>query len=362
MDVATRSVGPVSAVICNYNGEGYLAACLDALAAQTLAPAEIIVVDNESTDGSLALLEERYPHVKIVRMGSNGGPAPARNAGMRAAQYPWVLALDNDAYLSPHGLEYMVRAAEEHADAVLVQPRSVFSAEPERVHYDGGQLHYAGLLALRNFYTPLAEAQGEGVVAVDGAVSLCLLVNAEIVLAAGGYDERYFILFEDLDLSYRLRSEGHGIYSVESVLCVHDEGTPGISFREGPRYPARRVRFHSRNRWMYMAKCYSLWTLILAAPGLLLYEGVQLLFAVQQRGLSAYLLGKWDVLCGLPEALRLRRATQARRKVGDGTLLVPGPLTLTPAVAESNAKALIARNLNSLLSFWWNLVRPLAGR
>lgn len=362
MDAAKRPVGPVSAVICNYNGESYLPACLDALAAQTLAPAEIIVVDNESTDGSLALLEERYPHVKVLRMGRNAGPAPARNAGMRAAEYSWVLALDNDAYLPAHGLERMLQVAEQNADAVLVQPRSVFAADPERVHYDGGQLHYAGLIALRNFYTPLEQAEGAGVVPVDAAVSLCLLVNAEVVLAAGGYDERYFILFEDLDLSYRLRSEGHGIYSVEDVLCVHDEGTPGISFRDGPRYPARRVRFHSRNRWMYMAKCYSLWTLILASPGLLLYELVQLLFATQQGGLGAYLLGKWDVLCGLPEALRLRRATQARRMVGDGTLLAPGPLTLTPAVALSGAKALVARSLNGLLSFWWKLVRPLARR
>lgn len=353
MTAAPSRVGPVSAVVCNYNGEAYLPACLDSLLALDPAPAEILVVDNESTDGSMELLAERYPEITCLPMGRNAGPAAARNAGMRAAQYPWVLALDNDVTLPRHALGDLIAAADDQPDAVLLQPRSVFAGDRERVHYDGGSLHYAGLIALRNFYEPLASAVGRGTVEVDAIISLCLLVDARAVLGAGGYDERYFILFEDLDLSYRLRSEGRRLYCVENTVCVHDEGTAGISFREGPRYPARRVRLHSRNRWMYLGKCYSAWGLLRAAPGLWLYELAQLGFAVQQRALGAYCLGKWDFLRSLPGSWSLRRSVQRRRVLRDRELLVDGPLTLTPAVAASPGKARVARGLNRALTALW---------
>lgn len=353
-------LGPVSAVVCNYNGEAYLEACLDSLLALDPAPAEILVVDNDSSDGSRALLEQKYPQAKVIPMGRNAGPAAARNAGMRAATYPWVLALDNDVVLPVDGLGQLCAAADANPGAVLLQPRSVFADDPGRVHYDGGYLHYAGLIALRNFYAPLPAAEGDGVLPVDAVVSLCLLVNAEVVLAAGGYDERYFILFEDLDLSYRLRSEGHSLLVVEDVLCIHDAGTAGISFRDGPRYPARRVRFHSCNRWVYLTKCYGAWTLVLAAPGLMIYECAQLGFALQQGALGAYFAGKLDFLRSLPAGWAARRRVQSRRRVGDRQLLVPGPLTLTPAVAQSPGKARLAHWLDRALRLPWRLLGPLA--
>ena len=351
---------PVSAVVCNYNGEAYLGACLDSLMALDPGPAEIIVVDNDSSDNSRALLERDYPEVKLIPMGRNAGPAAARNAGMRAATHPWVLALDNDVVLPAKGLGKLIAASEAQPKAVLLQPRSVFAEEQDRVHYDGGRLHYAGLISLRNFYRPLQEAEGSGVVVVDAVISLCLLVNAEVVLAAGGYDERYFILFEDLDLSYRMRSAGWNLVVVEDVVCIHDAGTAGISFRDGPRYPARRVRFHSRNRWVYLTKCYGLRTLLLASPGLALYEFAQLVFAIKQGALGAYLGGKWDFLRGLPAGWRFRREVQRRRKVGDRELLIPGPLTLTPAVASSPAQARLAQWLDRALCWHWRWMRLLA--
>ena len=76
-------------------------------------------------------------------------------------------------------------------------------------------------------------------VPVDCAVAVALLLDRDAVFAAGGYDESFFILFEDLDLSFRLRALGHRILSVEDAIVLHKGGTPGISFREGPS--ARRT-------------------------------------------------------------------------------------------------------------------------
>ena len=359
------SPGPISAVVVNWNGERYLDECLAALAALEGGLDEVIVVDNASTDGSLALLANRHPGVRVVRMEENAGPATARNAGMREARNRWVLALDNDAVLRPDALAKLAAAlrdgGEGARDVAIVQPCSVFHHEPTRVHYDGGAFHYAGLIALRNFYRPLAEAEGEGTVEVDCAVAVALLVDREAVLAAGGYDEAYFILFEDLDLSYRLRALGKRILSVEDAIVLHKGGTPGISYREGPRYPGSRVYYHSRNRWLFLAKDYRVRTLLLAAPGLLLYEVVWLGFAVLSGGLGAWVRGKVAFLGLLPEALRSRREFQRARSVRDRDLLVGGPLTVTPAVGGSAWKRGLLRGLDRVLRAWWGIVGPLAG-
>jgi len=353
----TQRVGPVSAVVVNYDGERYLSACLEALAELELD--EVLVVDNASTDGSLDLLAREHPTVRVLRLKDNHGPAVARNAGMREARNRWVLALDNDVTVSADVLTRLRAAAEAHPDAVMFQPRSVFASEPDRVHYDGGALHYVGLVTLRNFYRPLAEAEGQGATPVDVAISLCLLLDKDVVLEVGGYDDRFFILFEDLDLSCRLRLAGHGILVVEDAVVNHDAGTPGLSFREGTRYPSSRIFYHSRNRWLFLLQCPRLWTLFLAAPGLLLYEVVWLAFAVSRGGTWAWMAGKWAVFCGLPEILARRRTVQRSRVRGDRGLWVGGPLTLTPALRGGKLSALVARGLDACLRGWWGLARHL---
>src|SRR5437762_13200421 len=90
-----RGLGPISVVVCNYNGERYLDECLAAVEKLEGRVDEVIVVDNASTDASLSILRERWPRVRVIPMPRNEGPCPARNAGMRAARNRWVLALDN---------------------------------------------------------------------------------------------------------------------------------------------------------------------------------------------------------------------------------------------------------------------------
>jgi GT2 family glycosyltransferase len=347
------ALGPISVVIVNYNGEAYLDECLASVAALTAPVDEVIVVDNASTDRSVALLAERHANVRVVSMDRNDGPAPARNAGMSAARNRWVLALDNDAVCTPDMLEKLVRAAIADERAAIVQPRSLFYSDRSRVHYDGGAFHYVGLIALRNFYRPLAEAEGERVVAVDCAVAVALLVDRDALLSAGGYDESFFILFEDLDLSYRLRAMEKRILSVEDAIVLHKGGTPGISYREGPRYPGSRVFFHSRNRWLFLAKDYRAWTIVASLPGLVAYELVWLAFAISSGGFASWLKGKVEFVRLLPALLARRRAFQSRRVVGDGKILVGGPLTMTPAVMQSTWKRSLLASLDHGLCAWW---------
>lgn len=351
----------VSVVICNYNGEEHLVHCLGAVRELAGPVDEVLLIDNASTDGGLALVERDFPEVRVVSSGGNFGPAAARNIGMREAKHRWVFALDNDAVPAPDVLTRLIAAAESREDVAIVQPRSVFSDDESRVHYDGGGFHYAGLIALENFYTPRAEAVGTGIVERDCAVSVGLLLDSECVLSIGGYLEEYFILFEDLDLSYRLRSMGKLILSEEDAILGHRGGTAGISFRKGNDYPRSRVFFHSRNRWLFLVRCYRWQTLVVASPGLALYEAVWFLFALLGGNLFGWIEGKAAFVQLLSATLRDRKAIQAKRTVSDRTLLVGGPLTTTPDVAQNSLRRSAVHLLDALLGAWWKLVKSLAG-
>jgi GT2 family glycosyltransferase len=352
---------PVSAVVVNYNGVGYLGACLDAILSQTHPVDELIVVDNASQDESRGLLRAQYPRARVIALERNDGPAPARNVGLRAARNRWVLLVDNDAVLAPDVLGKLIAAASQAPKAAICQPRSVLDAEPSTVHYDGGRFHYAGLFSLRNFYCPLELAEGRGTLAVDGAVSVALLTDRDVLLEWGGFDESFFILFEDLDLSLRLRLVGFEILSVEDAIVRHRAGTPGISFREAGRYPDSRIFFHSRNRWLTLIKNYRFRTLFCALPGLCLYELVWGLFALRSGSLKAYCAGKLAFLRRLRPALEQRSAIQRGRVRSDRSLLVGGPLTLAPHLSRSKATACAIRWLDRALTGWWKVCRPLCG-
>lgn len=350
----TGRVASVSAVVINYQGEAYLEACLRSIQALDEPVDEIVVVDNDSTDGSLNILNTHFRSVELLRMKENVGPATARNVGLRAAKHRFVLLLDNDVILAPDTLTKLRAAMDARADLVMAQPRAVYKSDPSRVHYDGGGLHYAGLITLRNSGVPLAEAAGRGIVDVDVVISLALLADKKALVDVGGFDEEMFILFEDLDLCYRLRSAGHGIAVVEDAIVQHDSGTAGISFRGG-KYPERRVFLHSRNRWIYLAKNYRLWTLVLASPALLLYELAWFAFAAKQGNVGAWLRGKRAFFGHARRLWQKRRKVQRMRTVGDRRLFVGGPLTLSPGLA--GGQGLGARALDGALRAWWGLVR-----
>ena len=355
------ALGAVSVVIVNYNGAEHLSHCLDAVFALSFAADEVLIVDNASSDGSERLASERHPAARVIRLPANHGPCPARNVGLSTARNRWVLLLDNDAVLLPETLERMVRAAELHPEAAILQPRSVFAGEPSRVHYDGGALHYVGLFSLRNFFVPLADAQGEGTLAVDGVVSVALLLQRELILDVGGFDPAFFILFEDLDLSLRLRMRGHVLLSVENAIVHHRGGTPGISFRSGPNYPDQRAFFHARNRWFVLLKNYSWRTLFVALPGLAVYEFVWFGFTLTNGSAWAHVRGRWALFLALPRTLRKRGPLQRARVLKDRELLVGGPLTITPGLKSAGLRNGVLRALDWTLTTWWSLVRGLAG-
>lgn len=355
MSVPTK----VSVAIVTFNGRDDLEDCLRSVFALEGGHVDdVIVVDNASTDGTAEMVAAKFPSVNYKRLATNDGPCPARNAGLEAAKHRLVFQLDQDLVVRKNCLAKLVAAmTPEHA---VVFPRALDAAHPDVVHYDGGSFHYAGVMALRHFFRPVAECDP---VArdVDAFISLAALVDKEKLLAVGGYDPAFFILFEDHDLSYRLRLAGHRIRALPDAIVEHRAGTAGISFRGGDRYPARRLFLHSRNRWMVVMKCYRWRTIVLAMPGVLFLGVVYLLFATIQGAAGDYVRAKRSLIAHWPHIREERKKIARFRKVRDRELLGAPELTFSPRIEGGRGKNAAGKVISGALKVWWWIVKWIAG-
>lgn len=344
-----------SVIVVNHDGRAYLDACLAAIF--RAEPVEVLVVDSGSSDGAQHEAAARWP-LRLIELEGNLGPSAARNRGLREARCDHVILIDNDVEVSEGCLERLIDDLRQDPGLVLVQARSLLGDAQGAIHYDGGNFHYVGLIALRNWYRPQEENHERGFVACDVAVSLCCAARRDALLEVGGFDETMFILFEDLALSYALRMRGHRIGVDTTAVCIHKGGTKGLSTRgEGGGYAAQRSFLHSRNRWIFLLTHYRWRALIAFAPGLLVYGLVHLAFVVRKGHLGAWWRGK-VALVRLRRELALRRAhVQRGRSLGDRDLVKAPPLTLNPGLSRGGVGAMVRRSLDALLSFCYHIGR-----
>ena len=352
---------PVTVTVVNYNGAAFLDDCLDALLQLRGNVTEIVVVDNASTDDSRERIRARGAPVRLVALDTNDGPCSARNAGLAEATTDWVFQIDSDVIVQPDTLEQLLPQLAE-PDVAIVQPRAVLAHDPAVVHYDGGRMHYVGIMCLDHLLQRVDETPGEPE-DVDAVISMAILVDRRVLQGAGGWDEAFFILFEDHDVSYRLRALGHRLRRVPRAVVLHREGTAGISFRPGaPAYPGRRAFLHGRNRSYLVLKNYSWPAILLSWPGRLVYATVWATFAATRGVFGDYLRGRWAFLKLVPRALRERRHLAGRRRVGDRRLLGAEDLTFSPVIRRRGMEAGLERALNGMLSSWWWAARRLLPR
>lgn len=264
----------VSIVIPNYNGMAFIEACLRALL--TDAPgAEILLVDNGSTDGSRELVMERFPGVKVLALEKNYGFCRAANEGMKKASSPYVILLNNDTEVLPGFTDALV-------SALQLEPRA-FSAGAKMI-----QLHHQEKIDdAGNFYCALGWAFARGkdksveyyeksdeiFAACGGAV-----IYRKAILEHIGYlDEAHFAYLEDIDLGWRAKIAGFkNIYEPKAKVLHVGSGT------SGSRYNDFKVSLSSRNSVYLAYKNMPILQLLLNLPFLLAGFSIKYLFFVKK--------------------------------------------------------------------------------
>ena len=294
----------VSVIIVNYNGHASLGACLAALHADPDPARETIVVDNASRDASVSMVETEYPGVRVLTLSSNLGFAGGNNAGARVARGRRLAFLNNDTVPRP-GWSRWLSDALQRSDAAMATARIVMLDDPERVDSAGdGYLRAGGAFKHGHGGTAADAARSRD---VFGACGAAFMIRRELFEAVGGFDEDFFMVYEDVDLSYRLQLGGHRCrYVAEAVVEHVGSATLGHA-------SASAVFFGQRNlEWVYVKN--TPWPpLVRSLPSHALY-GVAAAFHFASIGrLRPFLSAKWHALRGLPTAWRKRRVIQRER-------------------------------------------------
>lgn len=223
----------LSVIIVNFNGQGHLERCLAALAAHPpSAGAEIMVVDNASTDGSAAAVA-RWPEVALLQLPENLGFAAGNNAGLRATSGELVLLLNNDTVVPPGALDRLVERIDAHPAAAIAGPRLVDGDGRAELSFGPmisplGELRQKVVTALHaRRFGPVSrwvESRTRRERYVDWVSGACLLVRRRVAEAIGGLDERFFLYTEDVDFCAAARARGWKVLFTPSAEIVHLRG------------------------------------------------------------------------------------------------------------------------------------------
>jgi GT2 family glycosyltransferase len=345
--------------IVNYQGRDVLEATLAAVCTQRLPSFRMILVDNASTDGSVALAEEKFPQVEILRMAENQGPGPAREAGFKAAGTRYVCMIDNDVVPDRDCMAALLTALSAEPAAVLAMPRILHAHDPALIQYDGARSHFLGVMALDNGETPCDAASGDATRAIGSVVGACFMVDrlrwGDHVLQSAGF----FIYHEDHDLGLRARQLGLRILSVPQAVCLHGSGTAGLSLRATGTFTPRRVTCTIANRWRIILTRYQLRTILLMAPTFILFELLQLIGSMRKGWHAHWWAAVQTIWRDRHRIAAERRAWQRRRLLGDGEVLEGGAPPFHPKLLEGRLERLGYAILGGLGDINWRLARPL---
>jgi N-acetylglucosaminyl-diphospho-decaprenol L-rhamnosyltransferase len=219
----------VSAVIVNWNCGANLRRCIDAIKkSRHVTIAEIIVVDNASSDGSVATVQE-VEGVRVIQTGSNLGYGGGANRGLREARSEWVMILNPDVVLDEDAIERMVSYLDAELECGLVGPRLLDASGSEPGSCGGRPvlLDAIGRKFLLHMIFPYFNfrlKRPDFPTEVGWVTGACTVARRSALDSVGGFDEAIFMYFEDLDLSLRLRQGGWKVCFLPEAVGCHVGG------------------------------------------------------------------------------------------------------------------------------------------
>ncbi|MCU0613345.1 MAG: glycosyltransferase family 2 protein [Candidatus Eisenbacteria bacterium] len=308
-----RALLPVTVVVVNYNGVGYLDACLASLKALEPAPAEVILVDNASTDGSVGWVRAQHPWVRIVEAGENLGYCGGNNLGIRASTLPFVALLNNDTRVESDWLGHLFHELNAHPRAAACSSLVLLPGDPPRVHYAGSEAHVIGHIANLLYLRPLPEVRGSLQARETGVyVGSAVLFRRAALDEVGLLEERFFIYEDELDMSLRLRMRGWTLRFTPRSVVWHFAGTPGLAVRDPQPYAGRLDGFRRAIAWNWTNR-------------------------------------RW--VC------EQRKLAQSHRTAADSSLLTVCPLSPVPGMATAGVSAALRRGGEALIRLYWAATR-----
>jgi GT2 family glycosyltransferase len=332
-----------SIIIVCYNGQNYLHNCLSSVLSDVEDTCEIIVVDNASNDGSVQLIREYYPEVRLIENKKNIGFAAACNQGARESKTEILVFLNQDTQVCPGWLSGLTEPLERAPMIGLVTSKLVLMSDPSKLNACGQDIHFSGMTFLRGLLQECDSSAFQKCTAVDAVSGASFAIHRNLWQKLGGFDELLFMYYEETDLSWRAKLVGAAcIYAPDSIV-LHDyhPGKPSLS----------SLIYSKRNRYILLLKNWRWTTLFILLPGLFLTEmvdwGHSIFFG--RRGIRAKVLAYRRLITLWPQVIEKRRNVQNSRSATDATLLRAMTSHLSPTEIRGGCVGNIAIGVLNLL-------------
>ena len=245
----------VAVVILNYNGKKFLEEFLPNVIAHTNPElADIVVADNASTDESIDLMRQRFPQIRLIENGSNGGFATGYNLALRQIEAEYYVLLNSDIEVTPQWIEPVIALMDRDRQIAACQPKILSYYEKEKFEYAGaagGFIDRYGYPFCRGrVFQHLEEDRGQydDICEVFWATGACMFVRADLYLEHGGLDDSFFAHMEEIDFCWRMKNLGYKIYCCPQSKVYH------IGGGTLPKSSARKTYLNFRNNLSLLYK------------------------------------------------------------------------------------------------------------
>lgn len=221
----------VAVVILNWNGEKFLRQFLPILIQYTQIPdVEIVVADNASTDGSLELITNKFPMVRVIQLEENYGFAGGYNKALAQIESEYYVLLNSDVEVTENWLDVLIEYMDQNPDVMACQPKIRSFAKRnyfEHAGAAGGYIDFLGFPFCRGrIFNVVEEDKGQydEITDVFWATGACLMIRSEMYRKIGGLDDVFFAHMEEIDLCWRINARGYRITCNPQSMVYHVGG------------------------------------------------------------------------------------------------------------------------------------------
>jgi GT2 family glycosyltransferase len=247
-------------IVLNFNGEQLLPACLESLARQTYEDIDTVVVDNASSDGSAALIAQKYPWARLLALDKNYGFSVANNLALRDALSRgsgYALLLNNDTFAAPDFILEMLAVMQGDPRVGAVCPKIYFADRPEMLWYAGGDFSLWTSTSRHRGWKEIDHGQYDGQREITQATGCAMLVRCAALHDVGFLDEQFWAYVEDLDWSVRFLKRGYRLAFAPKARLWHLDGATNVKTL-GSGSEAMRQFFSTRNM-VFLARKHIRW-------------------------------------------------------------------------------------------------------
>lgn len=336
----------VSIIIVTHNSADYILECINSIKKSNYKSIEIILVDNASSDNTLQIVDkEKNNKLRIIKNDHNLGYAHANNQAANISNGEFLFIINPDTRVEPDFLPPLIEQMNKSESIAVCQPL-VYLFDKKTVNLTGKETHYLGFDWIRD-YKSKRKLRNEQIYSFSGSG---VLIRKSIYVKLGGYDDLYFMYYEDSDLSWKLNLFGKKILFTPKSVLYHDYKY----IPQEKHQPLKRKLFYiERNRLQTIFKNYSFKTLFLLVPAIIFMEIGMITFAIIDGWGLTKLKTYLSIMQNFETLNSNRKFIQEKRIVSDKTIMQSFKSKIT---FEKFSNPVIKYIVNPVLDLYYKII------